>query len=55
MDGGELECYDEELQIETRTKWEHAMDKDMKSLILNHSWDLVPLPEGKNELNKKWV
>lgn len=54
-DGGELEFYDRALQVETITKWEHAMDEEMKSLITNQAWDLVPLPQGKKALDDKWI
>ena len=32
-DSGELECYEEAMQVETRNKWEQGMDKDMDSLV----------------------
>lgn len=34
-DGGEPKCYDEALEVDERTKWEHTLDKEMKSLIIN--------------------
>lgn len=54
-DGGELEYYDESLEVDARTKWEHAMEEEMKSLITNQIWDLVPLPIGKKILDNKWL
>lgn len=53
-DGGESECY-EALDVDTRTKWEHVKDEEMKSLIINLTWDLIPLPAGKKALDNKWV
>lgn len=54
-DGGELECYDEALEVDSWTEWEHAIDEEMKSLISNQTWDLVLLPDGRKTLNNKWV
>jgi hypothetical protein len=29
-------------------EWEQAMQDEMNSLLKNHTWDLVPQPQGKN-------
>jgi hypothetical protein len=29
-------------------EWEQAMQDEMNSLLKNHTWDLVPRPQGKN-------
>ena len=31
------------------------MDEEMDALDVNETWDLVPLPEGKNVIGCKWV
>ena len=31
------------------------MKEEMDSLVNNQTWDLVELPAGKRELQKKWV
>ena len=36
-------------------KWDKAMDEEMDALDINETWDLVPLPEGKNVIGCKWV
>ena len=36
-------------------KWEKAMNEEMVTLDANETWDLVPLPEGKNVIGCKWV
>ena len=54
-DSGELECYEEALQAETRKKWEKAMKEEMDSLAHNQTWDLDRLPVGKITLQNKWV
>jgi hypothetical protein len=46
-DSGELECYEEAMQVYTKKKWEQGMKEEMDSLVNNHTWDLVQLPTGK--------
>lgn len=31
------------------------MDEEMAMLDVNQTWDLVPLPSGKNAISCKWV
>jgi hypothetical protein len=38
-----------------KPEWEKAMVVEYDSLIKNHTWDLVPLPPGKNLVGCKWV
>ena len=54
-DSGEPECYEEEMQVETKKKWEKGMDEDMESLAINQTWDLVEFPIEKRALQNKWV
>ena len=54
-DCGEPECYAETQKSEDRSKWELAMDDEMKSLQSNETWDLCELPKGKKVLHNKWV
>ena len=54
-DFGELKCYEEAMQVETRKKWEQGMNEEMDSLVRNHTWDLVEFPAGKRALKNKWV
>ena len=37
------------------TEWKKAAESEYKSLIDNHTWDLVPPPEDKNVIGSKWV
>lgn len=37
------------------TKWLNAMQKEMKSLTKNQTWDLVPLPKGNRAIGCKWL
>eukprot|EP00253_Pinus_taeda_P002364 PITA_02364 len=43
------------MQVESRKKWELAMEEEMDSLMHNQTWDLVRLPAGKTTLKNKWV
>ena len=36
-------------------EWKKAAESEYKSLIDNHTWDLVPPPEDKNVVGSKWV
>ena len=46
-DSGEPKCYEEEMHVETRKKWEQGMDEEMDSLVRNQTWDMVKLPAEK--------
>ena len=35
--------------------WEDAMNEEMAALEANDTWELVPLPKGKNAIGCKWV
>jgi len=35
--------------------WVAAMNKEIEALMLNNTWDLVPLPTGKKAISSKWV
>ena len=37
------------------TEWKQAIDSEFESLIENGTWELVPMPEGKNIVGNKWV
>jgi len=36
-----------------KNEWQEAMQEEMKSLHLNHTYDLVELPKGKRALKNK--
>ena len=46
-DSGEPKFYGEEMQVETKKKWEHGMNEEMDSLVRNDTWDLVEFPARK--------
>ena len=54
-DGGELETYQEAILHESKKEWVKAMQEEVRSLLENHTYDLVKLPQGKQALRNKWV
>ncbi|KAI4338352.1 hypothetical protein L6164_016691 [Bauhinia variegata] len=49
-DGGELESYEEVMEIEDKAIWIATMNDEMKSLYDNHTFELVKLPEASLDL-----
>ena len=41
--------------MEDSSKWEQAMDDEMKTLEKNDTWVLTELPVGKRALLNKWM
>lgn len=37
------------------SKWQHAMDEEIKSIEKNNTWDLVELPKGQKSIGVKWI
>jgi hypothetical protein len=52
IDSGEPECYEVEMQVDTKKKWEQGMKEEMYSLVNNQTWDLVQLPTEKKSIAK---
>ena len=40
---------------EYSSEWKASTDEEFASLTKNKTWDLVPLPSGKNAVGSKWV
>ena len=36
-------------------RWKEAMDEAMRALLLNNTWNIIPLPEGKKLVGCRWV
>jgi hypothetical protein len=51
-DSGELESYEEAMQVDTKKKWEQSMKEEMDSLVNNRTWDLVHFPAEKKSIAK---
>ena len=52
-----FENHDPETFVESsgNTYWDVAMDEEYHSLMVNDTWDLVPLPKGRKISKCKWV
>lgn len=45
----------EALESCEKQQWQQAMTDEYQSLISNHTWDLVKLPDGCKAITNKWV
>jgi hypothetical protein len=43
------------VEAKGKPEWENAMVVEYDSLMKNNTWNLVPLPPGKNLVGCKWV
>ncbi|KAH9679155.1 hypothetical protein KPL71_026007 [Citrus sinensis] len=51
----EPKTYTEAVSSKDSKKWAAAMDEEMRSLIKNHTWDLIPKPAKKKIVGCKWI
>ena len=54
-DGGEPKTYQEAILHKSKKEWVKAIQEEVRSLLDNHTYDLVRLPQGKKALRNKWV
>ena len=54
-DGGEPETYQAAILHESKKKRVKSIQEEVRSLLENHTYDLVKLPQGKKALRNKWV
>ncbi|MCO5546836.1 hypothetical protein L7F22_000273 [Adiantum nelumboides] len=54
-DEGEPLTYKEAKTCKHSSKWELAMQEEIKALHANDTWDLVELPKGRKAIPNKWV
>ncbi|MCO5548301.1 hypothetical protein L7F22_001758 [Adiantum nelumboides] len=54
-DEGEPLTYKEAKTCEHNSKWELAMQEEIKALHAIDTWDLVELPKGRKAIPNKWV
>ena len=52
-DGGEPKTYQEAILHESKKEWVKAMQEEVRSLLKNHTYDLLKLPQGKKALRNK--
>ena len=52
---GEPKTYQEAILHKSKKEWVKAMQEKVRSLLKNHTYDLVKLPQGKKSLRNKWV
>jgi hypothetical protein len=51
----EPRTYQETIQSPDVSRWRAAMDDEYKSLLVNFTWELVPLPPEQKIVKSKWV
>jgi hypothetical protein len=51
----ESQIVEEALNGQDVKKWEMAMQEEYDFLVINNTWSLVPLPEGRKPISYKWV
>ena len=51
----EPQSMEEALASDLSSEWKQATDSEYKSLMDNHTWDLVELPSGREPIGSKWV
>jgi hypothetical protein len=54
-DLNEPQPYQEAIGGEEKDLWRLSMDDEMRSLLENRTWELVPKPEGVKPVPMKWV
>ena len=54
-EGGEPETYQEAILHESKKECVKARQEEVRSLLENHTYDLVKLPQEKKALRNKWV
>ena len=51
----EPKTFEEAMQRDDSAEWKAAMDLEMKAMMDNGTWDMVPLPPGAHVMGCKWV
>ncbi|KMQ88774.1 hypothetical protein RF55_11682 [Lasius niger] len=49
------ETYEEALKSSKRKEWRKAIQEEINALLINKTWEEIPLPEGKEAINSRWV
>ena len=48
-------CYKQAVNASDANKWQEAMNKEMKALIENETFELVPRPKDRQTVGARWV
>ena len=52
---GESLTFHEAIKSTDVSMWMTVMQEEIEALHKNNTWDLVPLPQGRNDIGNKWV
>lgn len=47
--------YKQAMESPDNQEWKKAMDQEIRSLMKNNMWELVPLPPGKKPVGSQWI
>ena len=50
-----LTTFKEALSSPIKAQWKEALDSEYSSLIKNNTWNLAPLPQGRNAVDCRWI
>lgn len=54
-DSNQPKTVDEAISSSAKEQWIKAMEKETKSMKVNHVWDLVDLQPNRKAIGNKWV
>ena len=54
LDSDEQSSYTEALKSQQAPEWKEAIEEELKSIIENHTWELVQLPKGRTPVKCRW-
>jgi len=55
LDPDEPPSYTEALESPQAPEWKQAIEEELKSVIENHTWELVELPKGRTPVKCRWT
>ena len=51
----EPQTYKEAIKLVEGSFWKEAIKNEIDSILQNHTWELVDLPQGNKPLGSKWI
>ena len=51
----EPQTYKEAIKLVEGSFWKEAIKSEIDSILQNHTWELVDLPQGNKPLGSKWI